>query len=160
MTKVFWIGLGVVVVVVGVGTGLMYISSKRTAPAPVQETAVVTSPSPVAILVNNDLVKTQTNSKGDFLTDPKGMTLYIYDKDTPDVSNCYGSCANIWPPYLQKKPASTPTSLPADFGTSKRTDGKVMYTYKGWPLYYYAKDANPGDVTGDGVGEVWHLVKP
>ena len=40
-------------------------------------------------------------------------------------------------------------------------DGKPakMWAYNGWPLYTFIKDAKPGDVTGDGVGGVWHVVK-
>ena len=30
---------------------------------------------------------------GGILTDSKGMTLYVFDKDTPGVSNCYDKCA-------------------------------------------------------------------
>lgn len=160
MSKVAWVGLVVVMIVVGVGAGLVYVLKNKPTPSPVPETVVVASPSPVAAVVNNDLIKTQTNSKGDFLTDPKGITLYTYDKDTPNISNCYAGCAKAWPPYLQKQPTPTSTILPADFDTTKRTDGKVMYTYKGWPLYYYTKDVSPGDVTGDGVEEIWHLAKP
>ena len=37
----------------------------------------------------------------DVLTDAKGMTLYIYDKDTTGVSNCYDKCAVNWPPSAQ-----------------------------------------------------------
>ncbi len=42
----------------------------------------------------------------------------------------------------------------------KRTDGTLIYAYKGMPIYYYEKDQKAGDITGDGVGGVWHLVKP
>ncbi len=40
-------------------------------------------------------------------------------------------------------------------------DGKPikLWAYEGWPLYYYVKDTAPGDVTGDGVGQVWHVAK-
>ena len=34
-----------------------------------------------------------------------------------------------------------------------------MWAYDGMPLYYWVKDKKPGDVTGDGVGSVWHVVK-
>jgi predicted lipoprotein with Yx(FWY)xxD motif len=30
---------------------------------------------------------------GSFLTDAKGMTLYLYTKDTPNTSACYDQCA-------------------------------------------------------------------
>ncbi len=31
-------------------------------------------------------------------TNPKGMTLYTFDKDEKGVSNCNGKCATNWPP--------------------------------------------------------------
>jgi predicted lipoprotein with Yx(FWY)xxD motif len=92
------------------------------------------------------------------LTDAKGMTLYTYDKDTNNTSNCTGGCLKAWSPFLVSAGAAT-TSLPANLGTFKRTDGSMQYTWKGMPLYYFASDTKPGDVTGDGVGGVWHVVK-
>ena len=40
-------------------------------------------------------------------------------------------------------------------------DGKTvkMWAYDGKPLYWFVKDTKPGDVTGEGVGEVWYVVK-
>jgi predicted lipoprotein with Yx(FWY)xxD motif len=35
-----------------------------------------------------------------------------------------------------------------------------LTTYKGWPLYYYAGDASPGDVNGDGLNNLWFVAKP
>jgi predicted lipoprotein with Yx(FWY)xxD motif len=32
--------------------------------------------------------------------------------------------------------------------------------YNNWPLYYYAKDKNPGDTTGQNVGQKWFVVPP
>jgi len=36
----------------------------------------------------------------------------------------------------------------------------MQVTYNGIPLYYYSKDTKPGDTTGEGVGGIWHVVKP
>ncbi|HOC01350.1 MAG TPA: hypothetical protein PKM43_21700, partial [Verrucomicrobiota bacterium] len=43
----------------------------------------------------------------------------------------------------------------ADYSVITRDDGKTQLAYKGKPLYYWAKDAKPGDKTGDGVNQVW-----
>lgn len=93
-----------------------------------------------------------------FLTDSKGMTLYYYTLDTDGQSACYGNCANAWPIFYV--PAiSVPSTLSAgDFGTITRTDGTQQTTYMGWPLYYWFKDKNPGEMTGEGVGKVWYIV--
>ena len=38
--------------------------------------------------------------KGKALVDGKGMTLYIFDKDTAGASNCNDQCAINWPPLM------------------------------------------------------------
>ncbi|MDE2588720.1 MAG: hypothetical protein KGL95_03535 [Patescibacteria group bacterium] len=98
-----------------------------------------------------------TNAKlSSYATDPKGMTLYTFDNDTKDTSNCSGKCLTNWPPYLV---AGTPSgTLPNHVGTMKRSDGSMQYTWDGMPLYYYVGDKKAGDVMGDGVGGVWHVV--
>ncbi len=44
--------------------------------------------------------------------------------------------------------------------TTVRKDDSVQLTYDGWPLYYYFKDRAAGDVTGQGVGNVWYVLSP
>ena len=94
-----------------------------------------------------------------YLTDSAGMTLYYYTKDSNGQSACYGGCAQAWPVFYAPT-VTFPSSLDAeDFGTITRTDGTMQTTYYGWPLYYWAKDKNPGDATGEGVGKVWYVLK-
>ncbi|MCW5722925.1 MAG: hypothetical protein KIS86_17475 [Devosia sp.] len=87
------------------------------------------------------------------LTDAKGMTLYIFDKDTAGTSTCYDQCAEKWPPLLAEDAAKAD----GDFSIVERTDGTRMWAYKSMPLYYWVEDMAPGDTLGDGVGGVWHL---
>lgn len=110
-------------------------------------------------MVNNNIVMTKTNpTKGNYLTDTKGMALYIFDKDQPNKSSCSGPCLAAWPIFAA--PSVAPQNLPANIGVTKSTTGSNMYTWKGMPLYYFASDKQPGDISGDGVGGVWHLAKP
>ena len=90
------------------------------------------------------------------LTDAKGMTLYVFDKDAAGKSNCSGGCAAIWPP-LAADEAAKPA---ANYTVIAREDGKKQVAYKGKPLYTWVKDQKPGDTTGDGVGGAWHIAKP
>ena len=39
----------------------------------------------------------------------------------------------------------------------QRKDGTMQWAYDGKPLYLWKKDTKPGDMTGDGVGGVWHV---
>lgn len=91
------------------------------------------------------------------LTDAKGMTLYTYDKDTKNVSNCTGQCLTYWPPFLTSGQA--PSGLPTNLGTLKRSDGSTQYTWNSMPLYYYSADKKAGDTTGNGIGGIWHVIK-
>jgi predicted lipoprotein with Yx(FWY)xxD motif len=96
---------------------------------------------------------------GDILTDAKGMTLYLYTKDTKNTSNCYDKCATNWPPLLTEGKPTAGTGADASLlGTTTRTDGKVQVTYDGRPLYYWIKDQKAGDATGQDVGGVWYVL--
>lgn len=94
-------------------------------------------------------------SAGMVLTDAAGMSLYTFDKDEPSKSNCYDKCAVNWPPLL----AADGAEPVGDWTIIDRTDNTKMWAYHGQPLYLWIKDTKPGDVTGDGVGGVWHLAK-
>jgi predicted lipoprotein with Yx(FWY)xxD motif len=100
--------------------------------------------------------KIADTSKGKALVDAKGMTLYVFDRDAAGKSNCSGQCATNWPPLAA--PASAQAS--GDWTVIAREDGSKQWAYKGKPLYTWAKDAKPGDVTGDGVNNVWHIAQP
>jgi len=94
-------------------------------------------------------------SMGKVYTDEKGMTLYTFDKDETNKSNCYDECAKNWPPYL----AAADAKAEGEWTLVDRTDGTKQWAYEGKPVYLWVKDTKPGDVTGDMVGEVWHVVK-
>jgi predicted lipoprotein with Yx(FWY)xxD motif len=90
------------------------------------------------------------------LVDSKGMTLYTYDQDSMDKSNCYGPCAENWPPLAAEAGAMAED----DWTVVKRDDGTLQWAYYGKPLYTFIKDMKAGDMTGDGKGGVWHVAKP
>ncbi|MER8503441.1 MULTISPECIES: hypothetical protein [unclassified Mesorhizobium] len=88
-------------------------------------------------------------------TDASGMTLYTYDKDEAGKSNCYDKCAANWPPLK----ADANAKAEGEWTIVDRTDGTRMWAYEGKPLYTFIKDKKAGDVTGEGVGGVWHIAK-
>ena len=92
------------------------------------------------------------------LADSKGMTLYIFDKDAAGSgkSVCNDGCATNWPPLA----AMDGDAASGDYSIITRDDGKKQWALKGKPLYYWSKDKKPGDMTGDGLNNVWHVVKP
>ena len=100
-------------------------------------------------------LKTKATSAGKVLTSPTGMTLYTYDKDAQGASNCYGECAEYWPP-VKAEATDKPVG---DLTVVKRKDGSLQWADSGKPLYTFVSDKKPGDVTGDNKNGVWHVVK-
>ena len=93
------------------------------------------------------------SSMGKIYTDAKGMTLYTFDKDEAGKSNCYDDCAVKWPPFE----AAADAMAEEEWTIIERTDGKKQWAYEGKPLYLYVDDKKAGDMTGEGVGGVWHV---
>jgi predicted lipoprotein with Yx(FWY)xxD motif len=118
--------------------------------------------SSVAAAADTTVMVAQDAKLGPILTDPKGMTVYLFTKDTPGsgTSACYGGCATAWPPLLATGDLSLPAGTPGTLATITRTDGAKQVTYNGAPLYYYATDKVAGDTTGQNVGKVWFVVTP
>lgn len=100
-------------------------------------------------------VKMMDTKMGKVMTTPKGMTLYTFDKDTKDKSNCDAKCLKNWPAFH----ADAKAKAEGEWTFVKDADGKDMWAYEGKPLYMFAKDKKAGDMTGDGVGGVWHVAK-
>jgi predicted lipoprotein with Yx(FWY)xxD motif len=92
------------------------------------------------------------------LVGANGMTLYVFDRDAAGAgkSACNGPCATNWPPLM----ATTSDAASGDWAVITRDDGGKQWAYKGKPLYFWAKDQKPGDRTGDGFNNVWHVVQP
>jgi predicted lipoprotein with Yx(FWY)xxD motif len=92
------------------------------------------------------------------LTNPAGMTLYTFDRDTAGSgkSVCNGPCATNWPPFA----APADAKAAGEWSIVTRDDGSKQWAYKGKPLYAWSKDQKPGDKTGDGfLNNAWHVAK-
>lgn len=97
---------------------------------------------------------------GRFLTGPNGMTLYRYNLDQPGMSACYDQCALNWPPLLLEdgEALTGGAGVVGELSTIARDDGTTQITYGGMPLYYWVKDAVPGDATGHNVDANWFVI--
>ena len=101
-----------------------------------------------------------------FLTDGFGRALYICLEDAPatadadPVSSCTGSCTEefpFWSTIHTLRTTRLPSLIaPQDFAAFEREDGGVQLTFRGWPLYQFARE---DDVQGHNVAE-WRLVGP
>ncbi|GGT23599.1 SCO0930 family lipoprotein [Streptomyces chromofuscus] len=99
---------------------------------------------------------------GKVVTDGGGRTLYRFDQDTaePPKTNCEGDCATAWPPVPADDAAAGEGIDESLLGEVTRPDGTKQLTIGGWPAYRYAKDVNPGDTKGQGVGGTWYALAP
>lgn len=98
---------------------------------------------------------------GKILVDARGMTLYVFKKDAPGVSNCTGGCLESWPPLLTS--SGSPSGGPGASGkltTITRSDHGTQVAYNDQPLYYFAGDQAPGAANGQGIGNSWFAATP
>ena len=109
-----------------------------------------------AVRGETELTQIVETAAGDVIADARGFSLYTFDPETTEEPACYDACATRWPPFL----VEDGQTVVAPFGVTTRTDGSKQLTFAGDPLYFFAGDAEPGDVNGDGLGGVWHLARP
>jgi predicted lipoprotein with Yx(FWY)xxD motif len=160
----------------GIGAALLVAacsSAASTAAAPAAPaspagastpSAGASSPSAAAGASGGTVITTAKSSAGTVLTTSSGRAVYLWVKDTGDMSNCNGACAGAWPPVTTTATATaTGGAKASDIGTITRSDGTKQVTYDGHPLYYFAGDSGPGTASGqgsDGFGAKWWLVAP
>lgn len=108
------------------------------------------------------VLATGNTSLGTVVVDGKGLTVYVFDKDTQNAgkSSCSGACAAQWPAVETDSAKPAVTGVSGTVGTITGVDGGKQVTLDGWPLYTFAGDSSAGDTTGQGVGGIWWAVSP
>lgn len=103
----------------------------------------------------NELVKEVLIEDGrTVLAAQNGLTLYTFDVDDAGVSNCHGGCLKVWPALLVKDEVE----VKAPYGVTERPDGSLQLTLNDEPLYFFVGDKKEGDINGDGLQNVWHII--
>lgn len=135
-------------------------SAATTATAPDERqtgTATSTTPRPGTQIVAGD------SQFGRMLFDARKQAIYIFERDSPRQTVCYGGCAEAWPPvYTSGEPVAGSGVRSSLLGTIERRDGRMQVTYAGKPLYYYAHEGS-GEVRCHNVdlnGGLWWVVGP
>jgi predicted lipoprotein with Yx(FWY)xxD motif len=121
--------------------------------APVSSSAAeAPAAAPVLTAAESDL--------GEIVVDADGRTVYVFDEDDPGSgeSACTGGCAATWPALEATGDAPTADGVDGELGTIEGEDGSLQLTLDGRPLYLFAGDGSPGDVTGQGVDGTWFVV--
>lgn len=136
-------------------------SSSASAPAPTDTAYAPPSSASASGAASADAatlaLKLADSTLGPIVVDGKGMTLYMFAKDTANTSTCEGQCLVAWPP-LVGRPTMGAGVDDSKLGSATRADGSTQATYNGWPLYYWKDDAKPGDVLGQNVNNVWFVL--
>jgi predicted lipoprotein with Yx(FWY)xxD motif len=135
-------------------TGKVTATGNTTTTEPL--TGMDTQNQPEAITINLH----EDAKLGQILVDQGGMTLYLFDKDEAGKSNCAGDCLVNWPPLIVENldAITAGTGVTGTVDVLDLTDGTYQVLYAGHPLYYYAKDTQPGETNGQAVGEVWWVL--
>ncbi|MEV2212373.1 hypothetical protein AB0H86_13100 [Streptomyces sp. NPDC050997] len=108
-------------------------------------------------------LRAHSSPLGKILVDGSGRTLYLFKADSGTTSHCYGACAQAWPPDTTTGRPSAQGLNAGMVGTTARSDHTTQVTYNGHPLYRFAEDAKPGDITGQdstAFGGEWYVVSP
>jgi predicted lipoprotein with Yx(FWY)xxD motif len=110
----------------------------------------------------NATVSLRTTKLGPVLVNSRGHTLYLFRKDRNDKSACTGTCAQFWPPLLNRGKASAGPGVKASMlGTIRRSNGSLQVTYNRHPLYSYTLDKRAGQTNGEAIlafGAKWYAV--
>jgi predicted lipoprotein with Yx(FWY)xxD motif len=116
-------------------------------------TAAETTTATAAPAATGTTVKLGDSQFGKVLFDENDQAIYIFDKESGPKAECYGACAEAWPPVLTEgEPQAGPGVKAGLLGTTQRDDGTTQVTYKGRPLYLYAHEG-PNEVTCHDVEE-------
>ncbi|MFD0785618.1 hypothetical protein ACFQZ8_17050 [Micromonospora azadirachtae] len=99
---------------------------------------------------------------GPVVLDGQGFTLYRFDRDSssPPRSKCTEGCLLQWLPVLANEKIKFENLDPAQLGATARADGSQQVTVGGWPVYRFAEDKVPGQISGQGTDGLWFVVAP
>ena len=109
------------------------------------------------------VITTGDSQFGTMLFNDNKQAIYIWELEESTKPECYGDCADAWPPVLTDGAPQAAGSVKNELlGTTKRTDGSTQVTYNGHPLYYYAHE-KAGEVKCHNIkthGGLWWVIQP
>jgi predicted lipoprotein with Yx(FWY)xxD motif len=113
---------------------------------------------------------------GEYLVDGDGQTLYLFVKEganvdrqpytegiRPAAAACAEACLDAWPPLDAPAGVDAGSGVDAELLYTERINGVNQVVYNGWPLYYFMRDDQPGQINGQDVhsfGGEWYIVSP
>ncbi len=154
-----FLGLGVLAIALVACSGGAATQAPTFAPTAAPTNSLTDAPAPPATGTGD--VQLADSDLGQIVVDADGMTLYGF---TPDEATgeptCYDDCATAWPPLIGGEDIVVGEGLDeTEFTTAARTDDAGDQVVFGiYPLYYFASDAAPGDIEGQGLGDNWFVI--
>jgi predicted lipoprotein with Yx(FWY)xxD motif len=113
-----------------------------------------------------ETVSVESIDGADVLVDSRGAALYTSEQEEDGRVRCVKSCASVWLPL--DAPSGQPSAaddVRGELGVVERPDGTRQVTLDGAPVYRFADDGGPGEVTGDGLSDdfegkpfTWHVL--
>ena len=80
------------------------------------------------------VVALRKTSLGTILVDPRGRTLYLFEKDSKGTSACTSACLSYWPAFTSRTVPSAGTGVRQSLlGLAKPRHGLRQVTYAGHP---------------------------
>lgn len=168
MNKKIPVLLGAVILLIAVSAWLLSMKAKNTDTGATTTDQTEISPSAQSVnAVIKGPIGIVDKADGKYLVTKDGMTLYVSSKDenpsgTVKVT-CNAACEKNWPPYLFDQTVTLDQNsdpLLSKINIFTRADGTQQYAIGTQPLYTYVGDVNAGDISGQGMGNVWMVARP
>ena len=105
------------------------------------------APATTAAATSGATVALAETSLGQVLVDGEGMTLYMFVPDAQGPSTCRRRCLEALAGAAGPATAGEGVDAALLATAPRPDDGSEQATCNGWPLYTFAQDAAPGDVT-------------
>jgi predicted lipoprotein with Yx(FWY)xxD motif len=95
----------------------------------------------------------RTVASGRLLSTDTGFSVYAWDGDRPNTSNCKEACLKAWTPVAAGQSARPK----GEWGVIERLPGVKQWTFRGQPLYTHIADSRSHSLEGADVPG-WHNV--
>jgi predicted lipoprotein with Yx(FWY)xxD motif len=128
-------------------------SGDETTPPPAAAPTTTATQTAQQAAATGTTIKTADSQYGQVLFDGDDRAIYYFDKESGSKSECYGECAEAWPPVLTRgDPQASSGAQAGMLETTQRDGGTTQVTYDGHPLYYYVDDPK-GEVACHNINE-------